>query len=71
LNATILSNEVLGGKDIKVYRDEITVDFKGGIHKEASSGGGKQNTVVHERVTGKSRYENPSNPALQDSFNLI
>jgi hypothetical protein len=63
LNATILSNEVLGGKEIKVYRDEITGKFKGGIHTEARSGGGKQNTVVHGWVTGKSRYENPSNPA--------
>jgi hypothetical protein len=60
LNATILSNEVLGGKEIKAYRNEMMSTFQmRGQHED-----NKRNPVVPGRVTVEFKYDNPSNPAL-------
>jgi hypothetical protein len=56
----MLSNEVLGGKEIKVYQNEIMST----IQMSGRQDDNKRNIVVNWQVIVKLRYENSSNPAL-------
>jgi hypothetical protein len=56
----MLSNEVLGGKEIKVYQNKIIST----IQMSGRQDDNKRNIVVNWQVIVKLRYENSSNPAL-------